>query len=385
MTMQLKALLQQHSTTQAELARHLECSPATVAQLINHGQWPRSASRAELIEKITEFLTECGAPKQAVADAFNEEENTEAAANSPGVQHHLSEEDYIMLLRKQQLAPEAKQHFGLLRNPFDDVRTTDEVFLTPGSRYVRESMRMIARHGGFMAVVGESGAGKSTLRRDLIEWINREQQQVLVIEPYVLGMEDNDIKGKTLKAAHIAEAIMATVAPGIKSKRSPEARFRQVHDALRESHRAGNRHLLIIEEAHGLPIPTLKHLKRFFELEDGFNKLLGIILIGQSELAQKLDERNPSVREVVQRCEVVTLQPFDLELQDYLAHRFAVAKKALAEVMDDSAIDALRDKLTGGNFSVLYPLAIHNVLTAALNLASSLGAPRITGELVEAV
>ena len=251
---------------------------------------------------------------------------------------------------------------------------------------MRESLRQTAKHGGFIAVVGESGAGKSTLRRDLAEWIHRENEPVILIEPYVLGMEDNDVKGKTLKAGHIAEAILAAVAPRDTLKQSPEARFRQVHNALRESHRAGNRHVLVIEEAHGLPLPTLKHLKRFFELEDGFSKLLGIVLIGQPELGQKLDERNPSVREVVQRCEVVTLRPLDDELEGYLRHRFQMVNKPLDEVMDATAIDALRIKLAGrGQYSVLYPLAVHNVVTAALNEAATLGIPHITADVVEGV
>lgn len=383
--LKLKKILQDVNTSQAELARHLALSPAAVAQLVNHGQFPRNAAGAQLADKVTEFLVALGVAQHDAHQALEEETGLVPAAPDRN-KNDQSVEDQLMLLRKQQLTPAAKRHFALGRNPFDEVRSSDEVFLTGESRYVREALRQTARHGGFMAVVGESGAGKSTLRRDLIEWISRESQPVIVIEPYVLGMEDNDIKGKTLKAAHIAEAIMATVAPGTAAKRSPEARFRQVHNTLRESHRAGNRHLLIIEEAHGLPIPTLKHLKRFFELEDGFNKLLGIVLIGQSELAQKLDERNPAVREVVQRCEVIQLQPLDLELEGYLTHRFKLAGKALAEVMDDSAINALRTKLTGsGNFSVLYPLAIHNVLTAALNLAAELGAPTLTGPLVAQV
>lgn len=381
--LKLKQILISHRLSQAALARHLDLSPATVAQLVNHSQFPKCHEALQLTEKISAFLVAAGVPEHTAHQALEEEAG--AGTNSPNPTQ-LSTEDLLMLLRKQQLTTDAKRHFVLGRNPFDEVRSSEEVFLTPESRYVREALRQAARHGGFMAVVGESGAGKSTLRRDLIEWIQRENQPVMVIEPYVLGMEDNDIKGKTLKSAHIAEAIMATVAPGTAAKRSPEARFRQVHNILRESHRAGNRHLLIIEEAHGLPIPTLKHLKRFFELEDGFNKLLGIVLVGQSELAQKLDERNPAVREVVQRCEVVQLQPLDLELESYLTHRFKLAGKALAEVMDDSAINALRTKLTGsGNFSVLYPLAIHNVLTAALNLAADLGAPKVTGPLVAGV
>lgn len=378
--LKLKRILLDNKASQAELARHLDLSPAAVAQLINHHQFPRSMDQEEIKTSITTWLVSLGIAQNDIDQAFEEE--TGAAENSPGQSTQTSLEDQLMLLRKHQLTPAAKRTFNLPRNPFDEVRSSDEVFLTPEIRYVREAMRMTARHGGFMAVVGESGSGKSTLRRDLIEWIKSESQPVLVIEPYVLGMEDNDTQGKTLKAGHIAEAIMATVAPGVTPKRSPEARFRQVHNTLKESFRAGNRHILIIEEAHGLPIPTLKHLKRFFELEDGFSKLLGIVLIGQSELGQKLDERNPAVREVVQRCEVVNLLPLDNELEGYLSHRFRLVGRPLNEVMNSKAIEALQHKLTGQNFSVLYPLAIHNVLTAAMNHAAVIGAPLVTPELV---
>lgn len=381
--LKLKRILLDNKASQAELARHLDLSPAAVAQLINHHQFPRSMDQEEIKTSITTWLVSLGITQNDIDQAFEEE--TGAAENSPGQSTQTSLEDQLMLLRKHQLTPAAKRTFNLPRNPFDEVRSSDEVFLTPEIRYVREAMRMTARHGGFMAVVGESGSGKSTLRRDLIEWIKSESQPVLVIEPYVLGMEDNDTQGKTLKAGHIAEAIMATVAPGVTPKRSPEARFRQVHNTLKESFRAGNRHILIIEEAHGLPIPTLKHLKRFFELEDGFSKLLGIVLIGQSELGQKLDERNPAVREVVQRCEVVNLLPLDNELEGYLSHRFRLVGKPLQEIMNSKAIEALQHKLTGQNFSVLYPLAIHNVLTAAMNHAAVIGAPLVTPELIMGV
>ena len=47
---------------------------------------------------------------------------------------------------------------------------------------------------------------------------------------------------------------------------------------------------------------NLKFLKRFWELEDGFKKLLSILLIGQPELKNKLDERQHyEAREVI-RC-----------------------------------------------------------------------------------
>lgn len=100
------------------------------------------------------------------------------------------------------------------------MQGADDVFTTPDIRYVREALFQTARHGGFLAVIGESGAGKSTLRRDLIERVNRENAPVIVIEPYIIAMEDNDVKGKTLKAAAIAEAIISTIAPLESIKRS---------------------------------------------------------------------------------------------------------------------------------------------------------------------
>ena len=297
-----------------------------------------------------------------------------------------------MLLRKQTLTQQARKHFSLFQDPFNDdiMQSSDDVFATPDIRYVREYLWSTAKFGGFVAVVGESGAGKSTLRRDLIERIKQENEQVIVIEPYILGMEDNDRKGKTLKAGSIAEAIITTIAPMEKPRMSPEARYAQLHRLLRDSSRAGNKHLLIIEEAHGLPLPTLKHLKRFRELEDGFRKLLGIVLIGQSELRLKLSETNPEVREVTQRIELVELQALDADLENYLNFKFKRTGTDVSTVIDASGIEAMRQRMTvnagkRGKVSLLYPLAINNFLTACMNLAASIGIPTIDADTVKEV
>lgn len=294
-----------------------------------------------------------------------------------------------MLLRRENLSEATRRHFRISRDPFAEPREIADVYTaSPDIRYVRESMMDKVRHGGMLAIIGESGAGKSTLREELVDRIQREEQPVLVIQPYVLAMEDNDSRGKTLKALHIAEAIMATVAPLTKTMSSPEARFRQLHQALRESSRAGHRHVLLIEEAHSIPIPTLKHLKRFLELKDGLRPLLSIILLGQPELATKLSEQNPEVREVVQRIEVVHLPPLDTHLAQYLTHRFQRAGLTLSDLVEPAALDAIVTRLTTPTgtsrtrASNLYPLAVHNVLARGMNVAASLGAPRVTADMV---
>lgn len=431
--LKLKNVLQKAGSKQADLAKALNVSQATVAQIVNHGEWPKSLDAADLQERIRVFLAAAGVAPDDLATVFEEVDQADvrerisaflaeigadpadlasvleakvsepravladtAARSVPKSKPATeSNQEESMLLRKQTLFPATRKHFGLFRDPFqDDIQSHEDMYVSPDIRYIREAMFQTAKHGGLLAVVAESGAGKTTLMRDLEDRIVRENQPILLIKPYVLGMEDNDQKGKTLKATHIAEALMAAVAPLEKPKSSPEARFAQLHKALRESHTAGYRHCLVIDEAHSLPIPTIKHLKRFFELELGFKKLLSIILIGQPELKAKLSERNQDVREVVQRCEMVELAPLDGgRLDEYLKFKFDRLGKPIGEVIDVSGIDALRAKLTitsnrrerPETVSLLYPLAVGNLLTACMNLAAEIGVPTVTADVVKGV
>nr|WP_202115712.1 AAA family ATPase [Glaesserella parasuis] len=371
-----------------QFAQSVKISPTAFSLLINQHQKPKNWEKVEenLIAALQEFGINQPLATLLEKEATGESLATEPAASVPKTKQEIK--DNIMLLAKQALFPATKKHFGLFRDPFaEDIRSAEDVFTSADVRYVREALFQTAKHGGFMAVVGESGAGKSTLRRDLLDRINQENAPIIAIEPYIIAMEDNDLKGKTLKASHIAEAIITTLAPLESVKRSPEARFRQLHRVLKESSRSGYSHVLIIEEAHSLPVPTLKHLKRFFELEDGFKKLLSIVLVGQPELKLKLSERNTEVREVVQRCEIVELAPLDAELERFVEHKLERVGKKVSDIFEDDAFLAVRQRLTSTNrnkttTSLLYPLAVGNLLTAAMNLAESLGIPKVNGRVV---
>ncbi|EDG2099722.1 AAA family ATPase [Salmonella enterica] len=381
----LKQQLQHLQIDQREIAGMLGISEAAVAQLVNHGRWPRRKTE-QLRKQITELLA-----SRNVDTTHSFDEVRQQATALTQVQPTAETEDN-MLLKKQTLSQKARKAFNLFRNPFDDtaIQSADDVFTTPDIRYVREAMYQTATHGGMLAIWGESGSGKSTLRRDLIDRLQRENSNIIVIEPYVLAMEDNDRTGKTLKAASIAEAILRAVS-GERPKQSPEARFAQVHQALKDSADgdSSNSHVLIIEEAHSLPIPTLKHLKRFLELESGFKRLLSIILIGQQELCDKLSERRASVREVVQRCELVQLEPLNNDLEAFLAFKLTRAGKKPEEVLDASAIPAIVSRMTTrdnkGNVvsSILYPLAVGNLMIAAMNAAAEIGVPVVNGDIIK--
>lgn len=296
-----------------------------------------------------------------------------------------------MLLQNQALTPEARKHFCLPRNPFvDDVQSPDDVFQSPSVRYVRAALMDAANHHGFVAVVGESGAGKSTLAEDLEERIKMDKRDILVVRPYVLAMESTDAKGKTLKSGHIAEALITALDPSASVKSSPQARFAQVHALLKASRAAGRRHLLVIEEAHCLPIATLKHLKRFLELKDGMQRLLGVALIGQPELRERLGSHNAEVREVMQRVEVVELEPLDGELEAYLKHKFARFDLKYESVMAPDAADAIRTRLIhlprGGKpadaRSLCFPLVVNNLVSRAMNAAAAEHWPQVNAQVI---
>jgi len=279
------------------------------------------------------------------------------------------------------LSPAAREHFHLAAHPFiDDVRSAADVYVSKDQRYVRESMYYSAKHSGLLAVVGESGAGKSTLRRDLIERIRRDGDKITVIQP-------KTVDKKRLTTAHICDAIIYDLSTE-QPRQSLEAKGRQVERILTASAAASNLHVLIIEEAHDLTTPMLKYLKRFWELEDGFRKLLGIVLIAQPELLELLNEqKNPELREFIRRCEIAKLKSLNGNLEEYLALKFKRVGAALGDIFEADAFDAIRARLTrrrlnGESESHLYPLVVQNLVAKAMNTAVELGLPKVNAQLI---
>lgn len=400
--MSLAALFQKLGVPQSDLRRATGWSRSTVSRLVAHGQWPARGAEVAL-QKIQAYLQARGLPPQQllacrVALAASTKKlatavscPAEAAPEIPKANETPDPEEETMLLQYEALSPQARKHFALPRNPFlGDVQSPDDVYQTASVRYVRATLNDCAAHHGFVAVVGESGAGKTTLAEDLEERIKADKRDIVIIRPYVLAMEASDLKGKTLKSSHIAEAIAAALDPQLKVKSSPEARFRQVHELLKASRRAGRRHLLVIEEAHCLPSATLKHLKRFIELKDGMQRLVGVALIGQPELRDRLSSQNADVREVAQRCEIVELEPLDSELEGYLRHKFARFDLKYEDVFAPDAADAIRTRLVhiprGGKLtdarSECFPLVVNNLVCRAMNAATSAGWPQVDAQVI---
>lgn len=408
MPLKLRAVIGEIGVTQRQFGEAIKqtngkpFSETTISLLLGRGIWPERTPRAWIETQVRNFLRAAESTHAEDADLFETDEKkvtergpvvSDMFTNRPEHERQASRtprpktEVVIPEIEPEHLEPvmlsqKARKHFALFTSPFvDDVQGPDDVFLSADQRYVREAMRQACRRGGHMiAVVGESGSGKTTLRRETLDWIAREGMATVVIQPAIIDKTE-------MTARHISEAILRDLHPDSKPARTLEGLARQIGKTLQDSSRAGQNHVLIIEEAHDMSIPTLKYLKRFWEIEDGFKKLLSVVLIGQPELKSKLDARRYyEAREVINRTEVVELLPLDGVLADYLTLKFKRCDKKLEDVINSDAIDSLRMRLTvtgrNGVESRVYPLLVNNLMTRAMNEAADLGAPLVTADIV---
>ncbi len=352
----LKGALARAGLSYAALASEIGVSKSSVVEIVLRDRFPRGRE-AKLRRAVEVALSERGVHD----DPWPDDQSTQQE-DDVDVRTHLS------------LA--AREQFGLRADPWD-VRSAADVWLGRRWRYAAQAIEDAAQTGGFLAVVGESGCGKSTLRRYVQDALRRQERPVRVVEPVAID------RGR-LTAASICDAIVGDLSQE-RPRLTPEWKTRQVRRILTESSRAGCSNVMILEEAHDLHISTLKYLKRFWELEDGFERLLGIILLAQPEIMTVLDERAWAAREVVRRIEVVELGALDEgdDLEQFLAAR--IGDGAFAA----DAADAIRARLSrrtrgAGTMSTAWPLAVANLVTRCLNLAAELGQSQVTADTVAA-
>lgn len=394
MPINLKWIIQRAGIKQARVwpaVKQFDGTPlsSSAGQLIlNWDNWPKKTPAHSIKTQIEALLREAGVREEDIAIAWQIDEGDQGRNGHPAGVHELQHKRAASLestfeMEPEMLSEQARKHFNLFRDPFhDDVSQESDVFLSADIRHVRQAMFLTAKLGGILAVIGESGSGKTTLRRDLFDRIEREHLAVRIIMPRAIDKE-------SLTAGHICEAIVLEMEPGAKIPRTIEGKARKAEKLLAESMAAGNVHVIIIEEAQDLPNKLLKLLKRFWELEKGFKKLLSIILVGQNELLRKLDARaNPDIREFINRCEQVQLPPLDANLEKYLTLKFSRIERPLDALFDKDAFDAIRARLTsakrgGGVESQLYPLLINNLVTKAMNASAQIGVPKVSAAVIK--
>jgi type II secretory pathway predicted ATPase ExeA len=394
----LKTLALECDISQAYLADLTELSRPTVNLVLNRGYLP--AQNAELFKRrIEDYLMEhldarrwLAARDLEMADIWKEDGGadkrrqpagarwrtaaTRAIAPAiPGDPQSITAPKGVEMVKQEVL-----KHFKLFRNPFiDDIQKESDIFMSDEHRYIEMAMLDAAHHGGFLAVIGECGSGKSVMRRKVVGELKKDGD-VRVIFPQIID------KGR-MNASAICDAIVMDLSEEA-PKMKLEAKARQIYKLLLERSKGDYRCILIIEEAHDLNVPTLKYLKRFYELEDGFRKLLGIILIGQTELKQLLDEGiHSEMREVIRRIQVAEISGLNGNLRDYLTLKFRRVNAKIDDIFDDDALTVMSERLTKQDrlqkkLSHAYPLMVNNLTARAMTKAYELGEEKVTKEVM---
>jgi type II secretory pathway predicted ATPase ExeA len=226
--------------------------------------------------------------------------------------------------------------FGLRERPFDLTTSPRFLFLTAKHREALSNLQYgIASQKGLTLITGEAGTGKTTLLRAAIE-LQRNQN---VTTAYV--------NNPTLTRLEFYELLAHQFGLDANAAASKTRFLIQIEHALRDRHRAGGISSLLVDEAQSLPDELLEEIRLLSNLETATVKLLPTVLIGQPELADRLNQT--SLRQLKQRVALrCTLAPLDLrETAAYIAKRIRVAGGDGASIFTREAVQAVYERSHG--------------------------------------
>jgi general secretion pathway protein A len=208
-------------------------------------------------------------------------------------------------------------YFGLQQTPFSIA--PDPRYLLMSERH-REALALllygVQGGGGFVLLTGEIGAGKTTVCRCFLEQIPENCRVAYIFNP---KLTVGDLL-KTICHEFQLEVRHEGIGPAtIKDYLDP------LNEYLLHSHAAGQRNVLIIDEAQNLTPHVLEQLRLLTNLETNERKLLQIVLIGQPELRAVLaqPELEQLAQRVIARFHLGALS--ETETRQYVRHRMEVA------------------------------------------------------------
>lgn len=204
------------------------------------------------------------------------------------------------------------EFYGFREAPFNI--TPDPRFLFFSDKH-REAFNHvlfgIRERKGFIQITGEVGAGKTTVCRAILAELGPTYRTALVLNPMVT-------------ATQLMRTILVEL--GLEARRVDRTAYIEVLNRyLLEQAAAGHDVVLLIDEAQDLEPELLEQVRLLSNLETDQRKLLQIVLIGQPELREKLNQK--SLRQLRQRITVrYHLSPLDrFETERYITHRLRVA------------------------------------------------------------
>ena len=203
-------------------------------------------------------------------------------------------------------------YYGLSEPPFD---------ITPNPRFLfysgkhREAFNHllygIRERKGFVQLTGEVGAGKTTLCRAMLEHLDTHYATALILNPV---MSPNEL----MKAIAVEFGLPVNGLDRLDT-------LAVINEFLLQQVERGQDTVLIIDEAQDLTDELLEQVRLLSNLETDNRKLLQIVLMGQPELRDRLN--NPRLRQLRQRITVrYHLQPLSrFEVTQYIQHRLEVS------------------------------------------------------------
>ncbi len=242
-------------------------------------------------------------------------------------------------------------HFGLRELPFGLTPDTSFFFACSTYQEALNTLLVAASTGeGFIKITGEVGTGKTLLARKFLASLGRQFVTAYIPNPHL----DSQALLQTL-----AEDFQVQV-PG---DGDTTRLIRALTHALLDYARAGKRVLVCLDEAQAMPLKSLETLRLLTNLETEKRKLVQVVLFGQPELDENLQDR--SVRQLRQRItfqyRLRGLSP--AETRRYLHHRLRVAGHRGDEIFTVPAVRLLH-AFSGGVPRLLNILAHKSMMVA---------------------
>jgi general secretion pathway protein A len=256
-----------------------------------------------------------------------------------------------------------KDFFGFKERPFNLVPDPIYLFLSKSHEEAMAHLTYAMIQGdGFVEITGEVGTGKTTLCRAFLEDLDKNTKAAYIFNPKLNSIQlikaINDEFGISSKADNTKDLIDT------------------FNSFLIENKAKGKKILLIIDEAQNLTNEVMEQLRLLSNLETTKHKLLQIILVGQTELREKLNSH--ALRQLAQRitlsCQLIPLSY--KEVRKYIQHRINIASRKPRIKLTRVAYWAIY-RYSGG-----IPRLINIVCDRALLTAFGLDKQRITGNIV---
>ncbi len=223
-----------------------------------------------------------------------------------------------------------QEYFGLTEAPFSITPDTSYFYAQGHYSEALNTLLVALRAGeGFIKVTGEVGTGKTMLCRKLLNTVEDDR--------FVTAYIPNPM----LTPYGLQSAVADELGLDMSRHYGHHQLLKMITNRLVEITNEGKNVVLCIDEAQAMPVETMEALRLLTNLETEKQKLLQVILFGQPELDDRLNDKD--VRQLKQRITFsYKLKPIDREgMELYLTHRLRIAGYQGRNLFEDAAMNSL--------------------------------------------